>query len=426
MSGAPSDRIDADAAPAAGTAPAAAPISVDAALRLLLDRACSITGDETVSTFDARDRVLAAPLISRIDQPCWDNSALDGYAVNTADASAHGGRLRVAQRIPAGSCGQPLAAGTAARIFTGAPTPDLADAVVAQEVCERDGDWVRLPADIAAGANIRRRGEDVRAGDLVIGAGTRLRPQHIGLAASVGAERLSVRRRLRVAIFASGDELVMPGEPLPPGRIYNSNRYLYHALLNALGCEVIDLGIVADRLQATVDALRDAAARSDLVLASGGVSVGEEDHVRPAVQRHGSLELWRIAMRPGKPLAFGHFDGTPFIGSPGNPVSMFVTFCLFVRPFILRMQGVDGDLTPLRLSARAAFDWPAQHRRREYQRARLTRDPDGASVVSVFKSRSSAALTSLTWANGIVVIPEGRRIAIGDAVDFIPFSELMT
>jgi molybdopterin molybdotransferase len=403
-----------------------APLKVEAALQRLLGFARPVSDSELVSTFHARNRVLAEALHSPVDLPCWNNSAMDGYAVNRDDLIAHAGRLHVAQRIPAGSCGWPLAAGTAARIFTGAPIPDNADAVVVQEVCTRDGDWVRMPVDIAANANIRRRGEDVRTGDEVIAAGTRLSPQHIGLAASVGAERLSVRRRLRVAILASGDELVMPGQPLAPGQIYNSNRFVYHALLDALGCEVVDLGIVADTLQSTVDALRHAASQADLVLASGGVSVGEEDHVRPAMQQLGSLDLWRIAMRPGKPLAFGRIADTPFVGSPGNPVSMFVTFCLFVRPFILRMQGVAGDLMPLTLPARAGFDWPAPDQRREYQRARLERGPHGESVVLVFQSRSPAALTSLTWANGVVVIPEGRTIVRGEAVDFIPFSELMT
>ncbi len=404
----------------------AAPLSVEAALQRLLEYARPIADSERVSTFSARNRVLAEPLLSPVDLPCWDNSAMDGYAVNRAELAAHGGRLRVAQRIPAGSCGMPLAAGTAARIFTGAPVPDNADAVVVQEVCTRDDDWVQMPVDIAVRANIRQRGEDVRAGDEVITAGTRLSPQHVGLAASVGAERLMVRRRLRVAILASGDELVMPGQPLAPGQIYNSNRFVYHALLDALGCDIVDLGIVADSLDATIAALQNAATQADLVLASGGVSVGEEDHVRPAMQHLGSLDLWRIAMRPGKPLAFGRINDVPFIGSPGNPVSMFVTFCLFVRPFILRMQGVAGDLMPLMLPARAGFDWPAPDQRREYQRARLERDADGESVVRVFQSRSPAALTSLTWANGVVVIPEGRTIAAGEAVDFIPFSELMT
>jgi molybdopterin molybdotransferase len=241
----------------------------------------------------------------------------------------------------------------------------------------------------------------------------------------VGVADLSVKRRLRVAFVASGDELVMPGRPLAPGQIYNSNRFLFSALLEALGCTIIDLGIVEDRLEATVEALAAAAEQADLVLASGGVSVGDEDHVRPAVERLGSLDLWRVAMRPGKPLAFGHIGDTPFIGSPGNPVSLFVTFCLFARPFILRMQGVAGDLRPLHLPVRAGFDWPTPTKRREYLRARLDQDADGSPVAQIFSSRSSAALTSLTWADGLVVMPQGRTLTTGETISFIPFSELL-
>jgi molybdopterin molybdotransferase len=403
----------------------ARPLSVEEALAVLLDGARPLSDTETIATRSAAGRVLAAPVVSSIDQPVWDNSAMDGYAVNAADAASRGGRLRVAQRIPAGSSGEPLVPGTAARIFTGAPVPPGADTVVMQEACGSDNEHVQVPADLTPGANIRRRGEDVHAGQALIGPGTRLGPQHLGLAASVGVAELSVVRRLRVAFVASGDELVMPGRPLGPGQIYNSNRFLFAALLEALGCEVIDLGIVVDRLDATMDALADGAARADLVLASGGVSVGDEDHVRPAVQRLGSLDLWRVSMRPGRPLAFGHIADTPFIGSPGNPVSLFVTFCLFARPFILRMQGVADDLTPSPLPVTADFDWPRPAKRREYQRARLERDADGRPLARIFPSRSSAALTSLTWANGLVVLDEGRALTAGETVPFIPFSELL-
>jgi molybdopterin molybdotransferase len=407
---------------------AAKPLSVEDALAVLLEHAPTLRQTETVSTVEARNRVLAEPLSSRVDLPCWDNSAMDGYAVRYADLQSSDGCLRIGQRIAAGRCGEPLAAGSAARIFTGAPVPENADTVVVQEVCESDGDRLIIAAEvletIQPGANIRRGGEELRAGDRVLAAGTRLGAQHLALAASVGAEVLRVYRRPRVAIFASGDELVMPGTPLTPGKIYNSNRFLYRALLETLGCEIIDLGIIEDNLDATVRALRSGAEQADLVLASGGVSVGEEDHVRPAVQQLGSLDLWRVAMRPGKPLAFGRIGDTPFIGSPGNPVSLFVTFCLFARPFIQRMQGVSGDLTPISVRARAGFDWPKPDKRREYQRARLQRAADGEPVVQVFPSRSSAALSSLTWANGLVVIPEGQSIRAGEMVDFIPMSEL--
>jgi molybdopterin molybdotransferase len=260
----------------------------------------------------------------------------------------------------------------------------------------------------------------------VLPAGVRLGPQHLALAASVGAATLSVRRRLRVAIFASGDELVEPGEPLGPGQIYNSNRTLFHALLTGLGCEIIDLGIVADTRAATRAALADGAAAADLVLASGGVSVGEEDHVRPAVAELGRLDLWSVAMRPGRPLAFGHIAGTPFIGSPGNPVSLFVTFCLFARPFIQRLQGIDPLPAPRRIPAAARFDWPRPDKRREYQRARLVMDDAGSPGVEVFASRSSADLTSLTWADGLVELLEHRSFRAGEPVTFIPFEGLLT
>jgi molybdopterin molybdotransferase len=253
----------------------------------------------------------------------------------------------------------------------------------------------------------------------------RLRPQHLGVAASVGNAELSVRRRLRVAFFASGDELVEPGRPLTPGRIYNSNRTLFRALLAGIGCEAIDLGIVADTLDATKAALADGAERADLVLASGGVSVGEEDHVKPAVEQLGQLDMWRVAMRPGRPVAFGHIADTPFLGSPGNPVSVFVTFCLFARPFIQRLQGLDPVPAPRRIRATAGFDWPRPDTRREYQRARLVTDPDGLPVAEVFASRSSADLTSLTWADGLVELQEGRSFSAGEPIDFIPFNELL-
>jgi molybdopterin molybdotransferase len=402
------------------------PLSVEEALELLLARARPIRETERIPTMSGLKRVLAEPVVSTIDVPGWDNSAMDGYAVRFADLVSSGGRLRVSQRIPAGVSGHPLDPGTVARIFTGAPVPAGADTVVIQELCEADGDWVQVPLDSKPGANIRRAGEDIAAGAQVIAAGTRLKAQHLGLAASVGAAELSVHRRVRVSVFSSGDELVMPGAPLGPGQIYNSNRFTLCGLLEELRCEVLDLGIVQDTLEATMEALAGAAERSDLILASGGVSVGEEDHVKPAVERLGSLDLWKIAMRPGKPLAFGHIGPaqSPFIGTPGNPVSLFVTFCLFARPFILRMQGVKGSVRPQSITAKAGFDWPRPGKRREYQRARLERDENGAFRVSVYPSRSSAVLSSVAWANGLAVIPEGQVLREGDPIELIPFSEL--
>lgn len=397
----------------------------DEALDLLLSRVTPITGQERVPLDAALGRVSAESVVSAIEVPGWDNSAMDGYALRHQDLMAHQGRLPVAQRIAAGAAAEPLAPGTAARIFTGAPVPAGADTVVIQEVCERDGDAVRVPLDVKPGANIRRAGEDIRRGAEVIAPGTRLGPQHLGLAAAVGVPELQVMRRLRVAVLASGDELAMPGQPLGPGQIYNSNRFTMCALLRAWGCEVVDLGIVADTLEATTAALARAAAEADLVVASGGVSVGEEDHIKPAVRRLGTLELASIAIRPGKPVAFGCIGDTPFFGSPGNPVSLFVVFCLFARPLVLRRQGVSGELRARVLRARAGFDWPKPDKRTEYHRARLTTGPDGESEVSVFPSRSSAVLSSVAWADGLVELAPNQVIQRGDPVDFIPFAGLL-
>lgn len=395
------------------------------AIDFLLSRVSPITDTETVPTGEGLGRVLATSVASSIAVPAWDNSAMDGYAIRHADLVVHGGHLRIAQRIPAGVTGHPLAPGTAARIFTGAPVPDGADTVVMQEVCEQRADQVRIPLDCQCGANIRRAGEDIQAGAEVIAAGTRLAPQHLGLAAAVGVAALPVFRRLRVAVLVSGDELAMPGEPLRPGQIYNSNHFTLCGLLQGLGCEVLDLGIVADTLDATIAALRRGAREADLIVTSGGVSVGEEDHLKPAVEQLGSLDLWNIAIRPGRPVAFGRVAGTPFFGSPGNPVSLFVTFCLFARPIVLRRQGVGGDLSPLGFKVRAGFDWPRPDRRTEFHRARIQAGADGAPELVVFPSRSSAALSSVAWAEGLVEIPPGRVIRRGEPVDFIPLAHLL-
>jgi len=399
--------------------------SLEEALELLLGHARPVESIETLPLDDALGRVLAGPVVSRVNNPPWDNSAMDGYAVRSEDLQGGNDCLRVAQRIPAGATGGPLEPGTAARIFTGAPVPPGADTVVIQEVCECDGDEVIITRPPQPGANIRRAGEDTREGEEVVAPGTRLGPQHLGLAASVGAGEVTVHRRLRVAVFSSGDELVMPGEPLGPGKIYNSNQFTLSGLLRALGCEVIQLGIVEDTFDATCDALAQGAEQADLVVASGGVSVGEEDHVKPAVEKLGSLDLWKIAIRPGKPLAFGHIGETPFIGTPGNPVSLFVTFCLFARPFVLRAQGMSGEVIPVPVYGRADFDWPKPDKRREFARARLEPGADGEAVIRVFPSRSSGVLSSVAWANGLAVIPEQQVIARGDRVAFLPFSELL-
>lgn len=392
-------------------------IPLDDALASLLAQVTPLAGTQAVATAEARGRVLAADLVSPVDVPPADNSAMDGYALRAADAGA---LLPVTQRIPAGSVPAPLAAGEAARIFTGAQVPAGADTVVMQEHTELVDGHLRVTQLVTTGAHVRRRGEDVRAGAVVLPAGTRLDAVSLGLAATAGAAQLTVTRRPRVAVFSTGDELVMPGEPLPPGAIYNSNRFTLRALLEGLGCEVVDLGIVPDKLDATRAALREAAARADVILTSGGVSVGEEDHLRPAVQAEGRLDLWAIAIKPGKPFAYGRVGDAHFIGLPGNPVSSLVTFLVLVRPFLLKLQGASR-LAPRGYRIPAGFDWPKPDKRREFLRVRL----DEASGLALFGNQSSGVLTSAFWADGLVDNPAGQAFKAGDAVRFIPFSELL-
>ncbi|MCC7059403.1 MAG: molybdopterin molybdotransferase MoeA [Burkholderiaceae bacterium] len=387
---------------------------------------------EPVSTFDADGRVLAQDVVSALQVPPQDNSSMDGYAVACASVPAPGTVLAVTQRIAAGSCGRALLPGEAARIFTGAPIPPGADAVVMQEDCDvvsaaADGltAQVRVQSVPSAGQWIRLAGEDVRRGSIVLGRGTRLTPASLGMAASVGWPELLVARRPRVALFSTGDELVMPGEvaaaDLRVGAIYNSNRFFLRALLLRLGCTVSDLGIVPDRRDATLQALRSAASQHDLILTSGGVSVGEEDHIRPAVQSLGSLDLWQIAIKPGKPFAYGRIDAAHFIGLPGNPVSSFVTFALLVRPFLLRLQGAS-DVAPLTVAARADFDWPRAERRREFLRVR--RNAQGG--LDLFGNQSSGVLSSAVWGDGVVDNPPGQTVCRGDTVRFIAWSDLLS
>jgi len=384
---------------------------------------------EMLSTLQADGRVLAQDVVSKLEVPPDDNSSMDGYALRCADLVS-GRSLAVSQRIPAGSTGLPLLAGTAARIFTGAPIPSGADAVVMQEDCQEVSGTnpfapqIQVQTQPQAGQWIRRRGEDIRLGATVLHAGTRLGPAALGIAASVGLAQLQVASKPRVALFSTGDELVMPGTVAPqdmlPGAIYNSNRFFLAALLRRMGCEVTDRGIVPDRLDATVQALNDAAQAHDVVLTSGGVSVGEEDHIKPAVQQLGHLDLWQIAIKPGKPFAHGRVGAAHFIGLPGNPVSSFVTFLLLVRPFLLRMQGVQDVALPTQ-ALRADFDWPRADRRQEFLRVR--RNAHGG--LDLFPNQSSGVLTSVVWGDGLLDNPPGRTIARGDTVHFIGLPDLM-
>ena len=400
-------------------------LSFEQALERLLAAAQPVAEIRSQPLTAASGRVLALAQRSTVAVPPLDNSAMDGYAVRCADVAAAGVRLPVSQRIPAGTVGTALQPGTAARIFTGAPVPAGADAVVMQERCEHGAGGVVINHVPRPNENIRRAGEDIAPGGEILEPGIRLRPQDIALAAAAGLPELPVYRRVRVGVFITGDELVQPGEPLPPGAIYNSNRYALRALLEGLGCAVRDLGTVPDNLAATRDALRCAAADNDLILTSGGVSVGEEDHVKPAVDAEGRLDLWKIAIKPGKPLAFGEIRRAGgkawFIGLPGNPVSAMVTFMVMVRPFVLRLQGVR-DVTPRAFAMRADFDWPRLDLRAEFLRARIN-DQGG---VELFRNQGSGVVTSLCRGDGLVINPPGLAIARGDSVRFVPYAELLT
>uniref|UniRef100_Q47F51 Molybdopterin molybdenumtransferase n=1 Tax=Dechloromonas aromatica (strain RCB) TaxID=159087 RepID=Q47F51_DECAR len=401
-------------------------LSFEQALEKLLAAAQPVEEIRSLPITAAAGRILAASQQSTVAVPPLDNSAMDGYAVRVADITAAGLCLPVSQRIPAGTVGTTLQPGTAARIFTGAPIPAGADAVIMQERCEHGENGVVINHVPREGENIRRAGEDISVGAEILKAGVKLRPQEIALAAAAGLPELPVYRRVRVGVFFTGDELVQPGEPLPPGAIYNSNRYALRALLEGMGCEVRDLGAVADTLEATRDALRRAAADNDLVLTSGGVSVGEEDHVKPAVEAEGSLNMWKIAIKPGKPLAFGEIRKSEgkawFLGLPGNPVAAFVTFLTMVRPFILRLQGASA-VTPRVLKLSSASVWSkADGARLEFLRGWL--NDDGA--VELYKNQGSAVVTSLCWSDGLVLNPPGNTIAVGDTLSFISFAELLS
>ncbi|MFN3595203.1 MAG: gephyrin-like molybdotransferase Glp [Thiobacillaceae bacterium] len=395
-------------------------LTVDEALSRLLSAAQPVTEGESLPLAAALGRVLASPVVAVADVPPLDNAAMDGYALNTADW-AEGRWLKIGQRIPAGQVGRPLAPAEAARIFTGAPIPPGADAVAMQEDCDtREGEvLIRRPPTV--GDHIRRAGEDMAAGQTVLAAGERLDAARLGVAAAAGAPVLTVYRRLQVAVFFTGDELVAPGQPVRPGQIYNSNRATLTALLRGLGCEVHDLGDVPDALDATLTTLERASRQADVVITSGGVSVGEADHVKAAVERLGRIDLWRVAMKPGKPLVHGKVGEADFLGLPGNPVSAFVVFCLFVRPFLLKRMGASPR-PPLRLDVPAGFAWGKPGQRREFLRARL--DADGRAIL--YPNQSSGVLSSVAWADGLVDLDIGRTVAPGEPVPYIPLSELLS
>ena len=396
-------------------------ISVEQAIEKILSQASPVEQVERINILDALNRVLAEDLHSTIDVPGYDNSAMDGYAVRSDDCQASGVELPVSQRIPAGQVGALLEPGTAARIFTGAPIPEGADAVVMQERCEQKDDKVTVNTIVNAGANVRLAGEDIARGGSVLNAGKRLRPQELGLLASVGLAEFKVKRKLKVATFFTGDEIITPGQPLAAGQIYNSNRYTLTGLLQAMDCEIVDLGIVPDTLEATLDVLEQAASSADLVITSGGVSVGEEDYVRIALEKLGQLTMWRIAMKPGKPVAFGKVNNALFMGLPGNPVSVFVTFLLFARALILKLQGAE-DCFVKRVSVTADFDWP-QIKRQEYLRVRLV-EKDRQTVAQLFSHQGSGVLSSASWADGLIEVSIGQQIKQGDKVCYLPFEGL--
>jgi molybdopterin molybdotransferase len=405
-------------------------LAYDDALAQLTGSVGPLAAVTEIPLLQATGRVLAKSIEAAIDVPGCAMSAMDGYAINTADLAADVAdgaitQLPLSQRIAAGDGASTLTPGSAARIFTGAPVPAGADAVIMQEQVEVVEQGISFEQRPASGHNIRPRGNDIQRGTTILRQGMRLRPQDIGLAASVGLSSLPVFKPVRVGIFFTGDELVEPGEALASGKIYDSNRYTLHGLLEALGCEIVDLGLVGDTLEATRAAMLEASTQADLVVTSGGVSVGEEDHVRIAIEQLGELRLWRLAIKPGKPLAYGQINETAFIGLPGNPVSVFATFCLFVSPVIQIMQGRDWH-KPIALPVRADFDWPEPDSRREFLRARLVTGVAGDTRVQIFPNQDSGVLTSTVWADGFVEIAENETVQRGDSVDYLPLAQFLT
>lgn len=399
-------------------------ISVEQATTQLLSHAHPTGATTALPLSSALGRVLATDIISTLNVPPFDCSAMDGYAINSADLRPDGAtRLPLSQRITAGSTSQPLQRATAARIFTGAPLPAGADCVVMQENCEATDNDVAISAITNSGNNIRRAGCHLQQGQTILRAGTRLQPQHLGLLASIGVAQPPLYQQIRVALISTGDELVEPGQPLQSGQIYNSNHQMLKALLQQLQCEVVDFGAIADDLALTTATLSQAANDCDLIISSGGVSVGEEDHIKTAINSLGRLALWRLNIKPGKPLAFAHIGSTPLIGLPGNPVSSFVTFCLLARPFICKLQGLT-TLNPKPLWVNAGFEQRHTGSRREYLRASLTQGDDGLLYATPLPNQDSATLISLTTADGLLNIPDNSTIRHGDLLEFLTLASL--
>ncbi|MGS0737474.1 molybdopterin molybdotransferase MoeA [Pseudomonas sp. GG8] len=397
---------------------------VDEAISRLLSQVRPPPPVQKIPLDQALGRVLASDIHSPVNLPAWDNSAMDGYALKASDLPPAGGYLSVIGRIAAGaSDSSPLLPQQAVRIFTGAPLPPGADTVVPQERCRVEGAQVWCPP-VSVGEHVRKEGEEVRQGHLLLKAGKRLRAQELGFLAGAGIAQVEVYRPLQVCLLSSGDELREPGEPLAPGQIYNSNRYSLAALLRGWGVEVHDYGVMADELATSRHALSLASSECDLLLTSGGVSVGEEDHIKQAIEALGSVDFWRLAIQPGKPLAFGEVAGKPWIGMPGNPSAALITALVVVRPFLLRAQGVT-EVMPVPLAVPAGFDWLQRNKRRQYLRAKLTPGADGQLSVELHPQQSSAMLSAACWADGLAVIECGQQVLKHDNVMFLSFADLM-